>query len=305
MGLPVSGSWYTRYANEQAYVGAQRWGTGNNPIHEVYGVGPPLRTTGRLPGPDQPTAELSDVPAIIETPYEYGYCMEDIQTQGYYSGFLGAPWGSEDEGGRYAVLPVGAAPMGTDDGTGEQPSWDVTSSDPEMTEYRLEPGADPALWSGIRLVSFPTESVTEGWRNKETGAVADARTSDQIQYERQTSMQQVNPPEGRNNQAAVVRATDDPRFNILTRLTGQKIKPWSQGQRNEDMFPYQQDLIIRPFWYRIAATDDPAKLAPNEMYVSDPIQRDVPPSPYLGPEETNVYSIEENGGYTSEDMSYA
>jgi hypothetical protein len=284
MGLPVTGSWYTRYANEQAYVGASRWGTGSNPIKEVYGEGPPLRSTGRIPGPDSPTPQLSDVPSQVETAFEYGYTMDDIAAltpQGMPPG-----WGSETDEIRNNA-----------DG---YPSWREDSED-----FRLTNHADPRLWSGIALDSFPTESVTEGWLNKETGAVADARTSDPGQYERQTSMQQVNPPDGRNNQAAVTRATDDPRFNILTRLTGQKVKPWSQGQRNADMFPYQQDLIIRPFWYRIGATGDPDMMDANEMYVSDPIQRDVPPDPDMGPEETNVYTLEANDGYTTEDLTYA
>jgi hypothetical protein len=284
MGLPVTGSWYTRYANEQAYVGAQRWGTGNNPIHEVYGEGPPLRTTGRIPGPDDPTSAPSEVPSAIEQNAEYGYTMDDIDP----------------------LTPVGMPPgwdIETDEwrnNAGAYPAWNQDGEG-----FREQNHADPRLWSGIALQSFPTESVTEGWRNKETGAVADARTSDPSQYERQTSMQQVNPPEGRNNASAVTRATDDPRFNIMTRLTGQKVKPWSQGQRNADMFPYQQDLIIRPFWYRIGATADPNMMDVNEMYVSDPIQRDVPPDPEMGPEETNVYTLEADDGYTAEDLSYA
>lgn len=284
MGLPVSGSWYTRYANEQAYVGAQRWGTGSNPIHEVWGEGPPLRSTGRLPGPDQPTPELSTVPSQVETAFQYGYTMDDIDP----------------------LTPVGMTP-GWDEDTEEirntvgiYPAWNQDADNFRETNH-----ADPRLWSGIALQSFPTESVTEGWQNKETGAVASARTSDESQYERQTSMQQVNPPDGRNNQAAVTRGTDDARFNILTRLTGQKVKPWSQGQRNTDMFPYQQDLIIRPFWYRIGATADSSMMDPNAMYVVDPIQRDVPPDPEMGPEETNVYAVEANDGYTVEDMTYA
>ena len=284
MGLPVSGSWYTRYANEQAYVGAQRWGTGNNPIHEVYGEGPPLRTTGREPGPDNPTPELSDIPSTMQTAFEYGYTMDDIDPLTP----IGMPpgWGDEPEQWRNTV--------------DEYPPWNQDGG-----EFRNQNQASPRLWSGIALDSFPTESVTEGWRNKETGAIADARTSDPSQYEMQTSMRQVNPPEGRNNGAATVRGTDDPRFNIVTRLVGQKQKPWSEGQRNADMFPYQQDLIIRPFWYRIAGVDDPSKMDPNQMLVRQPIQRDPPPDPDLGPEETNVYTLEANDGYTAEDMTYA
>lgn len=284
MGLPVTGSWYTRYANEQAYVGASRWGTGSNPIKEVYGEGPPLRSTGRIPGPDSPTPELSDVPSQVETAFEYGYTMDDIAT--LTPDGLPPAWGTETDQIR--------------NNAGIYPEWRE-----DANQFRETNHASPELWSGHILQSFPTESVTEGWKNKESGAVADARTSDPSQYERQTSMQQVNPPEGRNNAAAVTRATDDPRFNILTRLTGQKQKPWSQGQRNADMFPYQQDLIIRPFWYRIGATGDPGYLDANEMYVSDPIQRDVPPDPDMGPEETNVYTLEENDGYTAEDLTYA
>ncbi len=286
MGLPVTGSWYTRFANSSQYTGAERWGTGNNPIHSIYGEGPPLRTTGRLPGPDTPTPELSTTPYVIETSYKYGYTMDDIDPLTPVG--LPPAWGSETD-----VIRNNA---------GDYPDWEENA-----TEFRETNEAYPQLWSGIQLRSFPTESVTEGWLNKETGQVKDARTSDPAQYERQTSMQQVNPPEGRNNQAAVTRGTDDARFNIMTRLTGMKIKPWSQGQRNADMFPYQQDLVIRPFWYRIAATPDPAGLEPNEMYVSDPIQRDVPQDPYLGPQETNVYTVEEgyDGGYTAEDMTYA
>jgi hypothetical protein len=144
--------------------------------------------------------------------------------------------------------------------------------------------------------------VSEGWRNKTTGQVNDAEVSDPSQYERQTSMQQVNPPAGRNNDHAVARRTDDPRYSILTRLTGMKLKPWSQGERNQDMFPFQQDTIVRPFWYRTAGTDDPAKLAPNAMVVTDPLQRNVPADPDLGPSVQDFAT--DNYGYTQEDIGY-
>jgi hypothetical protein len=288
MGLPVTGSWS---ASNQPYTGAQRWGTGVNPVHEVYGEGPPLRVTGRLPGPDDPSEGPSSVPSEIITPFEYGYTMDDIA----------------------ALTPIGMPP-GWDGETeewrstaGNHPAW-AEEGEPfrAMSESGLDiPNPTPEIWSGIALQSFPTETVSEGWLNKESGTVSVARTSDPGQYEMQTSMQQVNPPAGRNNDAAVARGTDSPRFNILTRLTGKKIKPWSQGERNEDMFPYQQDVILRPFQYRTAGTADPNMMIPNSMYVNDPIQRDVPPDPNLGPEETslNVYSLE--AGYTSEDMTYA
>jgi hypothetical protein len=153
-------------------------------------------------------------------------------------------------------------------------------------------------------ISYPTETVTEGWDNKTSGDVADAETSDPSQYERQTSMQQVNPAAGRNNDKAVARGTDDARAKIMTRLTGQKIKPWSTGERLQDMFPYQQDTIIRPFWYRQMGTGDPSQMQPNEMYVSVPIQREPPPDPYLGPQETDSEVMANEYGYSTEDVSY-
>jgi hypothetical protein len=301
MALPISGAWRNNNANANQYVGALKWGTGINAVHSFYGEGPPVRRYGRIEGPDYPTPGLSDIPETFEDPDMYGYCMEDIATMGRYSGMI-PPVGTETGDIRYEIYPPGSRNMGYAD---DQPDWGVKPYDPEMTAYRLETGnphSDPAIWSGTRLKSFPTETVTEGWRNKETGAVEDANTSAVAQYERQTSMQQVDPPAGRNNDLAVARATDDPRFNIMTRLTGQKIKPWSEGQRNEDMFPYQQDTIIRPFHYRTAGTDNPGKMAPNEMFVNSPVQRDVPPDPWLGPDETSVGA--DGYGYTGEDVIY-
>lgn len=282
MALPISGSWSAQYANAQEYIGALKWGTGINPVHSQYGEGPPLRTTGRDPGPNNPTTVLDDVPSEFEDPQLYGYCMDDIQTLVSNDGAPPAV-GTEtrfirQDADNFPVWGPGVVPKGTAFRT--------------MTEG--------AQVHAELVKSFPTETVSEGWLNKETGRVNDAKVSSDDQYTRQTSMQQVNPPAGRNNDAAVTRATDDPRFNIMTRLTGMKIKPWSQGQRNQDMFPYQQDTIIRPFWYRTAGTDDPSKLEPNEMFVVDPIQREVPPDPDLGPEETQIDPY----GYTGEDYTY-
>jgi hypothetical protein len=286
MALPIAGGWAAANANANQYVGALKWGTGVNPVHGIYGEGPPIRTTGRIDGPDNPTDPLSDIDENLEGEM-YGYTMEDIGTTNYYG----------------MTPAVGTTPnMLRDSNKFGHPNWGDIPEDPSVTAFRTEPEMDKALWSQYDLNSFPTETVSEGWLNKETGKVNPAEVSDPVQYERQTSMQQVNPPEGRNNSAAQVRATDDPRASILTRLTGMKIKPWSQGQRNADMFPYQQDLMLRPFWYRTAGTDNPAKMGPNEMTVVLPVQRDVPPDPYLGPEETAVES--NNYGYTPDDFSY-
>jgi hypothetical protein len=154
--------------------------------------------------------------------------------------------------------------------------------------------------ANTRPASFPTETVTEGWRHKETGDVLTAETSNPDQYERQTSMQQVNPRPGRNNAAAVLRGTDDPRFNIMTRLTGMKVKPWSEGERLDDMFPYQQDLMLRPWWYRRAAVGRENWLTANEFNPMTPIQRDPPSEPDLGQHESTGNSGPDFG-YAPED----
>jgi hypothetical protein len=286
MALPISGAWIDRNANANSFAGATKWGNGSDPVHERYGEGPPLRTTGRADSPTSQTLLLDDVPESFEAEAEWGYTPDDLPL----ILFSGMPpgWGTEAEDFRGHV----------DTGL---PPWSTVPYDDAATQFRITPEQDPSIWSG-QLNSYPTETVSEGWQNKITGGVNDAEVSAPSQYERQTSMQQVNPAAGRNNQAAVTRATDDSRFNIMTRLTGMKIKPWSEGQRNNDMFPFQQELMVRPFWYRTAGTGDPEDMAPNSMVVTYPVQRDVPPDPYLGPEETQV---EDSGyGYTGEDVYF-
>ena len=94
----------------------------------------------------------------------------------------------------------------------------------------------------------------------------------------------------------------------MTRLTGQKLRFWSTGERSEDMFPYQQDTMIRPFWYRQFGTGDPEQMQPNDMYVSQSIQRTPPQDPNLGPQETDDTVTDndftDSGGYTTEDVIY-
>lgn len=289
MALPIAGAWAANNANANDYTGTRKWGTGNNPVHEIYGEGPPLGVTGRIGGPSNNQTPNTSVPeSLDESPDLYGYTMEDIGTTLYHGMTPG--WDENTQ-------------MLRSHNEFDHPDWSEGSTDPAVVGFRDTPEMAYQLWSGARLLSFPTETVTEGWRNKESGAVNPAEVSDPSQYERQTSMQQVNPAAGRNNGAAVDRRTDDARHNILTRLTGMKIKPWSQGQRNEDMFPFQQDTKYRPFWYRTAGTDNPDKMEPNAMYVVDPIQRSVPPDPYLGPLGSQV-PPNDDYGWTPDDMTY-
>jgi hypothetical protein len=270
MAAPISGQWSAIYANARDYTGELRWGTGVSPIYAEGGIGPPLGITGRNPDPTQ----YADVPSALLDPYEYGYTMEDI------------PQGSEDDF-MTGVPPWTDRPEVTRGDPGEfpPPSLQARPNGPSGNFFRTihQKGM---LRAAHMPASFPTETVTEGWDNKLSGTVLDAETSDPAQYERQTSMQQVNPAAGRNNALAVARGTDEDRANIMTRLTGMKIKPWSTGQRLDDMFPFQQDLILRPWWYRQAATGDDSWLAANEFQATLPIQRNPPSEPYYGPPES-------------------
>lgn len=286
MAAPLSGAWSQLNAQANQYAGTLKWGTGTNPVHAQYGEGPPLRVTGREPGPEEAGFDSDGLPPVLEAPEQYGYTIEDIQT---IQDFPGRP------------PPVGTSRDYTRTNMDEYPSWGPHIPTGGTVFRGISEGAQVNRHS---VISFPTETVTEGWDNKLTGEVEDAGTSDPAQYERQTSMQQVNPAAGRNNDSAVARGTDDSRFNIMTRLVGQKIKPWSTGERLQDMFPFQQDTIIRPFWYRQMGTGDPGQMLPNEMYVSEAMQREPPPDPYLGPTETDP-SVESNEyGYSTEDVSY-
>lgn len=286
MAAPLSGAWSQLNANANQYAGALKWGTGVNPVHGFYGEGPPLRVTGREPGPEESSFETEGVPISLLSPEEYGYTMEDVQT---IQAFPGQP------------PAVGTPRDVTRTNMDSFPSWGPAIPTGGTVFRGIAEGARVFR---NRVISYPTETVTEGWDNKTSGEVADAETSDPGQYERQTSMQQVDPVAGRNNDLAVERGTDDPRAIIRTRLTGQKLKPWSTGERLQDMFPFQQDTIIRPFWFRQMGTGDPSQMQPNEMYVSEAIQRQPPPDPYLGPQETDQEVMDNEYGYSTEDVSY-
>jgi len=287
---PIAGQWSRDNVNPADYTGAQRWGTGISPIYGQYGIGPPLAITGR----NDEQIPYSPVPPYIlaEPGLEYGYTMEDI------------PMGAPDEFMVSEIPSPDELPETTrmDSGRYPPPSLMARPNGPSGTYFRTihQPGMLEAV---TEPASYHTETVSEGWENKQHGEVLTADTSAQSQYERQTSMQQVNPAPGRNNALAVERGTDDVRHNIMTRLTGMKIKPWSEGERLQDMFPFQQDLILRPFWFRNAATGKVEWMKPNAFAEMLPIQRNPPPEPDYGPNES-IGSDVPSYGYTPEDVHF-
>jgi len=287
MAAPISGNWAAINANPGDYAGAARWGTGVSSVYAQYGAGPPLGVTGRNPD----TGHYPEVPVSLLPADEYGYTMEDI------------PPGVDDDF-MITVPPWTDTPEVTrgDSGDYPPPSWMARPNGPDGTFVRSIHQVG-MLKAAHAPTAFPTETVTEGWDNKLHGEILDAEVSADAQYTRQTSMQQVNPAAGRNNNAAVARGTDDDRHNIMTRLVGMKVRPWSEGERLGDMFPYQQDLILRPWWWRRAGTGPEWYLESNAFQTTEPYQRTPPPEPYYGPQESQG-SDTGDYGYTPED-SYA
>jgi hypothetical protein len=196
------------------------------------------------------------------------------------------------------------------------PDWEETTSQtrrnvpPESSRpWQSPPGVITRLRSrlgGARNQNYkqssqiPTETVSEGWLNKATGNLADSEPSDDSQIFIQTS--RIQRYETRNNTHAVMRGTDDERSTIPSRVAGQKLKYFSGQERHYDMFPFQQDEIIRPFWYRHAATGPQEWMDPNEMYVSTAIQRTPPPD--VGSGTPDIDLTLGTYGYTNEDSGW-
>jgi hypothetical protein len=290
-----SGTWASKniqFAGDlQPYATATVWGTGIDPIHGNYGQsGPPLRITGRegeegSAGYEGRQTRPSTVPGELIPTELWGYRTVDNTYNDYIEYDDRPNWGEQPPEFR-----------GNADGqpSGMQNDPADTATTGVNSQFRQRKGG-AFRFNKKRPDSYPSETVTEGWRNKPKGYPADSQTSDPSQYEMQTSMQQRY--RSRNNDHAVARATDDPREPIHSRVVGQKLKIYSGEERHYDMFPYQAEEIQRPFWFREAGTGDPNMMAPNEMFVATPVQRVPPADPSLGVQESEY-------GYTGEDGQY-
>lgn len=242
---------------------------------------------GYEPGPDMGHDEV-----------DYGYTVEDRSIPGdphesYMNYYRTAGWtdgiSREDtdnfpswgaDGNRYPLDPVGSIPMGSA----------IRTFDNGMAA------------NGTMSDQLPTETVTEGWLNKNHRATPNnARVSDDSQYTRNTSMQQRDAT--RTNANALLRSTDEPRSGIKSRIPGMIQKVYSGGERHYDMTPREQDYILRPWRNRTAGTAPEQWLEGQEMYVSDNIQRQPPPDPEMGPNSPTL-TDETSFGYTAEDYTY-
>lgn len=314
MGEAITGQWNRIYT--APFSGAEKWGTGINPIHQYYGEqDDPLRVYGRpvdknpFETPQHSPGKIAPFeasPDFINTAEPWGYQPEDIagldvfQLSGY-------------EENRHGMDVVNDT---------DHPNWDTpTDNRSDATRYRVPldiPGRETSgrLRAGQEDADehvsdqVPTETVSEGWVNKPASGFGIGESGDNVivsdpaQYERQTSMQQRNAVQ--DNERAQMRMTDDPREPISSRFAPMKLKLYSGQQRHYDMFPYQIDDMPRPFWFRRAGTGRREELLPNEMYVIEPIQRTPPPDPSLGPpeESLNDPNYEDHFGYTNEDQGW-
>lgn len=313
MAPPVKGLWAMR--NTVSGPATNVWGTGINPVHYYYGEGPPIRTGGRPDttsgiAPGVPGSTLAPITPAAEGgeqyyggPPDYGYTAEDLAGMDMFA---------------QPAIAIDGVPFIKDG----WPAWYPSNTDmnyrAQTNEREVYPVGAPGLTAdtvrGIRYgprdedseVSneTPMTDVAVGWTNKTRGNLADSKPSDVSQYERQTSMQQRYAV--RNNAHAVLRATDEARSEIGSRVAGQKVKNYSgqdpSSPRAYDMFPFQGDQINRPFRYRVAATGYQEWLEANEAMQISPIRRTPPADPSMGIDETSQAL---DYGYTPEDVFYA
>lgn len=279
--MTIKGAWLASQQGTVPYASALKQGTGWNPIHASMDNG-----TGRATAPDG-TVNGAD-PTILGdfTVDDFGYCDEDstniLYGYGVQTGTSDRPdWGE----------PAGYSRSGVMEG---YPSW----GKPKVGGMRgafirsIRRGQE----IGLRSKVIPSEPAVEGLLNKQHGEVENAQVSDPAQYIMQTSMVQRDKTRAGSQRSGSQSDFDAP---IESRITGQKLRYWPEGERNYDMEPKVQDQMLRPFWSRTAGTGNVDDMLPNEMYVSEPMQWIPADSPNPGPEvSANVY------GYMSEDSLY-
>lgn len=311
------------------YATAAVWGTGIDPIHSYYGEGPPLRALGREGAiGSSPVANLSPRDREYQQPGQSsGHDEPQELTWGYDVDYGPDSFGM---GADSAISYEDTAPA-VDQYMDDRPAWDV----PVEGERLRRTGSTMAPWGtgGLRFMSAmregshryrrfprasqhgqgdgyqpisaepsnsnPTETVSEGWENKVTSFVADADPSADQQIFIQTSMRQRYLT--KDNGRAVIRATDDERHTIDSRVMAMVRKQYSEGERDYDMFPYQQDQIDRPFRNRTAGVGPAQWMETNEFGPMNPYQRTPPVDPSVGVPEV---PDSDDYGYTGEDTMY-
>jgi hypothetical protein len=310
VGQSITGAWSRSRQGNVPYATARVWGTGINPVHAVRSdTGRPYNAKLNANQLDQVPAEFAIAQAFIEHGPDWGYTQDDIA-------------------GLDVFTPQAVSGIRfTDEGW---PAWEGTGQQGKSTpvnrawipRYTSRPlGMSRGFYNWLRSIrggaydtdrwvsnQVPTETVSEGWINKaasgmEMGEVPDdmVMPSAVAQYERQTSMQQRHMT--MNNDRAVERCADDPRTSIPSRVAPMKLKVYSGEERHYDMFPYQADVIPRPFTIRTAGTGPQPYLKSNDQHVRIALQRTPPPDFSMGTPDLEIDSGSQFG-YTSEESGY-
>jgi hypothetical protein len=285
--MAISGAWLA--ANEYSQDAA-KWGHGVNPIHAIPTGGPPLRSgpvnTGTGPGEPGNTLNQSMVDIGTITDWEYvdeEFANSELWGYGEETGTADRPsYGTETEEFRGRSSP-------------NFPSAMVNRGLPGGTNYRAEiHGAENM---NATKTGEKEETVGEGWENKETGVVENAKVSSESQYERQTSMQQRDQVREGSQRGGGSASEFEAPIGSHRPTWGQRIKPWSGYRRHYDMYPFQAEQIDRPFLGRQPGTGYVEWMRANEAfnYMVPPMQRQPVPDPYGGfpvPDPGNVYEEE-------------
>ena len=272
------------------YVTPIRWGDGVSPIHAQRGG------DGRQTAVTITDGTVNEAITDEYQPEDYSYCPEDeasvLWGYGIGTGTEERPsLGEEDTklGDRVETLPgypsYGRHIAGVPGG-----SW-IRSLDKgaanTLTPKEMQPPA----------VTVKTAPPVVSYIN-------DAVVSDPSQYIMQTSM--VQRDKTREGSQAQAGRESEYLAPIASRITPMRVKNLdAEPSRHGDMFPMQQDLIIRPFWSRTAGTGRTDEMLPNETNVVTPMTRSAPANPYTGSDTVDMFSPLSGGyGYVAEDRTW-
>lgn len=253
-GIP---SWRDQMGS--GYADARKWGTGINPIH-AQRSGNESRNIAPTPTVPAPTG-MESVSYL-----DMSYVAEDGGMDGT---FLGAHPNLGEHRHRARTA---------------HPSWgDGPSATPQGTRKRiLREGVNPREGK----TEQPRGEAGGGWLNKITSWVQNSQSADPSQLQIRTSERQRD--EVRNNSAAVMRGTDAVREPIPSRITGQRLKVYSNAERHADMELRTIDHRTRPFVFRTAGTGPRHYLLPNENTSVTPLTREVPADVDTGMDESTI-----------------
>lgn len=280
--MAVSGTW--KRQQDVSYVGALRWGTGINPVHAIPSENPRGQLNATPEGPE------NYIPSeLVEYgPDHYGYCDEDSSSAlwgyGFGTGTADRPgWGTEDDRADSGGFPPYSPPPG--------PEGTLTGS-----AIRMQRKGSQVTTASKTGAAMP--DAQQGYEGKAmSGIVEDAVVSDPSQYEMQTSMTQRDKVREGSQRGGGSASEFAAPIHSARPTWAQRLYKAAGGERHYDMFPRQQDPVIRGFRFRTAGVG-PARntTMPEGMFVNTPRQRIPAMLPDQGPDVTHSLT-----GYMPED----